>query len=292
MNVKEGLSMLNYKEIDFDEVWFETMGWNSFCQEGRKFFDEYEADFWKKLAPRYTTEYNLNNDTHKIAQKLAELLGENQNILEIGCGTGNFTMLMAEYSKHILGVDFSQDMLNELNKRVISKKYQHIDLVQNKWEDYLPESKFDYIVSVNSLYCIRYMKEALVKMHETTTKGVVLVRTIQEPFLAKLYEDCNLQYNKCLDYELIPIILWRMGILAQVEFIHYTRQKTYNSLAEIEQDILKDLSSTNKYHYDNDFIFRINKDKLQQKLQKYLKIIDDKYVITMPRVTAFIYWKK
>ena len=33
-------------------------------------------------------------------------------------------------------------------------------------------------------------------------------------------------------------------------------------------------------------------DKLQQKLQKYLKIIDDKYVITMPRVTAFIYWKK
>lgn len=29
--------MLDYREIDFDEVWFETMGWNSFCQEGRKF---------------------------------------------------------------------------------------------------------------------------------------------------------------------------------------------------------------------------------------------------------------
>ena len=284
--------MLNYKEIDFDEVWFETMGWNSFCQEDRKFFDKDEADFWKKLAPRYTTEYNLNNDTHKIAQKLAELLGENQNILEIGCGTGNFTMLMAKYSKHILGVDFSQDMLNELNKRLNAENYQHVDLIQSKWEDYSPNNKFDYIVSVNSLYRIRYMKEALVKMHETATKGVILVRTIQESFFAKLYEDCNLQYNKCLDYELIPIILWRMGILAQVEFVQYTRQKTYNSLEEIEQDIAKDLINMNKYRWDNDFIFRVNKDKLNQKIQAYLKIVNEKYVVSMPRVTTFIYWKK
>lgn len=284
--------MLDYREIDFDEVWFETMGWNSFCQEGRKFFDDEEHDFWKKLAPRYTTEYNLNNDTNKIAQKLADLLGENQNILEIGCGTGNFTMLMAKYSKHILGVDFSQDMLNELNKRLNAENYQHVDLIQSKWEDYSPNNKFDYIVSVNSLYRIRYMKEALVKMHETATKGVILVRTIQESFFAKLYEDCNLQYNKCLDYELIPIILWRMGILAQVEFVQYTRQKTYNSLEEIEQDIAKDLINMNKYRWDNDFIFRVNKDKLNQKIQAYLKIVNGKYVVSMPRVTAFIYWKK
>lgn len=48
----------------------------------------------------------------------------------------------------------------------------------------------------------------------------------------------------------------------------------------------------NKYRWDNDFIFRVNKDKLNQKIQAYLKIVNEKYVVSMPRVTTFIYWKK
>lgn len=75
--------MLNYNEIDFNEVWLETMGWNDSYKNQRKFSDEIESIFWKKLASRYTVEYNLNNDTDKIANKLYELLGKNNNILEI-----------------------------------------------------------------------------------------------------------------------------------------------------------------------------------------------------------------
>lgn len=128
--------MLNYHEIDFNRVWFENMGWNDFCKNQRKFSDEIEAAFWKKLAPRYTTEYNLNNDTDKIANRLSELLGKNNNILEIGCGTGNFTVLMAKYSKNILGIDFSSDMLFELKRKLFNKENVNIKLLQSKWENY------------------------------------------------------------------------------------------------------------------------------------------------------------
>ena len=104
--------MLKFTDIDFNAVWQETFGWNAAGDtDNRKFNDQAENDFWVRLAPRYTQEYNLNHDTSLIADKLAGLLGRNKTILEIGCGSGNFTLLMAQYSQQILGLDFSPAML-------------------------------------------------------------------------------------------------------------------------------------------------------------------------------------
>lgn len=64
--------MLNFTDIDFNAVWQETFGWNAAGDtDNRKFNDQAENDFWVRLAPRYTQEYNLNHDTGLIADKLA-----------------------------------------------------------------------------------------------------------------------------------------------------------------------------------------------------------------------------
>ncbi len=107
--------MLKFTDIDFNSVWQETFGWNATAAtDDRKFNDQVESDFWVQLAPRYTQEYNLNHDTGLIAAKLASFLGQDKTILEIGCGSGNFTLLMAQYSRQILGLDFSPAMLQAL----------------------------------------------------------------------------------------------------------------------------------------------------------------------------------
>ena len=78
--------MLKFTDIDFNAVWQETFGWNAAGDtDNRKFNDQAENDFWVRLAPRYTQEYNLNHDTGLITDKLAGLLGRNKTILEIGC---------------------------------------------------------------------------------------------------------------------------------------------------------------------------------------------------------------
>jgi hypothetical protein len=64
--------MLKLTDIDFNAVWQETFGWNTDDKSGRKFDDRVESDFWVKLAPRYTEEYNLNHDTPLIAQRLQQ----------------------------------------------------------------------------------------------------------------------------------------------------------------------------------------------------------------------------
>ena len=114
--------MLKFTDIDFNAVWQETFGWNAAGDtDNRKFNDQAENDFWVRLAPRYTQEYNLNHDTGLIADKLAGLLGRNKTILEIGCGSGNFTLLMAQYSQQILGLDFSPAMLAVLERGGLPK---------------------------------------------------------------------------------------------------------------------------------------------------------------------------
>lgn len=172
---------------------------------------------------------------------------------------------------------------------MLNKTNVNIELLQSKWEDYSNKKQYDYIVSVNSLYRISDIKNALIKMNEIAIKGVILIRTIQQPFLADLYDNCNLKYQKCLDYELLPIILWKMGILAQVEFVHYRRKKIYNSLSKIKQEIIKDFEKITPYAQ---YIYDTNKNLLNDGLKNYIEIIDNKYVLSMPRITAFIYWKK
>lgn len=107
--------MQQLKKIDLDEIWQKEQGWNAKRKSGRKFDDEVELRFWEGLAPHYAERFNLYRDVHGLGDWIHEKFGENQRILDVGCGCGNFTIPMAKYSKDILAVDFSPAMLSELS---------------------------------------------------------------------------------------------------------------------------------------------------------------------------------
>lgn len=275
--------MLKLTDIDFNAVWQETFGWNTDDKSGRKFDDRVESDFWVKLAPHYTEEYNLNHDTPLIAQRLQQLLGSGHSILEIGCGSGNFTALMARYSKSILGLDFSPAMLTVLQQRLLAEGISNVQTQSGKWEDFTTDAAFDYIVSVNSLYRIRDMAAALHKMNAYSRRGFVIVRTIQSPFFYRLYRDCGLDCAECLDYQLLPLLLWQQGIQADVEFLHYTKNRSFNDLETVVQEMRNDLGSE---------VFTSQRDKLLSALEQQAVAVPDGYTVSQPRTTVIISVKK
>lgn len=275
--------MLKLTDIDFNAVWQETFGWNTDDKSGRKFDDQVESDFWVKLAPHYTEEYNLNHDTPLIAQRLHQLLGNGHSILEIGCGSGNFTALMARYSKSILGLDFSPAMLTVLQQRLLAEGIGNVQTHTGKWEDFTTDAAFDYIVSVNSLYRIRDMAAALHKMNAYSRRGFVIVRTIQRPFFYRLYRDCGLDCAECLDYQLLPLLLWQQGIQADVEFLHYTKNRSFNDLETVVQEMRNDLGSE---------VFTSQRDKLLSALEQQAVAVSDGYTVSQPRTTVIISEKK
>lgn len=275
--------MQNFKDIDFNSVWQETMGWNISDKSGRKFDDQVESNFWVQLAPHYTKEYDLNKDTDLIADRLSALLGTDRTILEIGCGSGNFTALMARYSRSILGLDFSPAMLAVLEERRLAEGISNIRTQAGKWEDFTTDAVFDYIVSVNSLYRIRDMAAALHKMNAYSRRGFIIVRTIQRPFFYRLYRDCGLDCAECPDYQMLPLLLWQQGIQADVEFLHYTKIKSFTDIDAVSQEMCYDLSKKTFLTYREPLLRRFQEQALMQ---------DSAQQISQPRTTVIISVKK
>lgn len=275
--------MNNFADLDLNAVWLESMGWNVPDKSGRKFDDEVEARFWDKLAPRYTDEYNLNHDTSLLALKLKELMGEGKTVLEIGAGSGNFTVLMAAYASEILAFDFSSAMLGELKKRLEREKITNVFTQQGKWEEYFPENKYDYIVSVNSLYRIRDIESALMKMYNVSKEGIIILRTIQRPYFYKLYQKLGIKYTECPDYELLPLFFWRKGIGADVTYVNYCKEKTYAAIKDACTEILGELGREVYAAHEADLKTLLGKEAIQS---------GSGYIFSQPRTSVFITVKK
>lgn len=274
---------MHYNEINFNEVWQETMGWDSLGADDRKSNDAVEQAFWNKIAPLYTEKYNLNNDTELLKEKLLAKIDDGSSVLEIGSGTGNFTVFMANKASHVLGIDFAYAMIRECKKRLQEASINNVELCQGKWEEYDLQTPYDYVVSINSLYRIQHMESALKKMYEHCNKGIVIIRTIQRPFLYDTYKNYGVQVNECLDYQLIPILFWINKIHADVEYVKYSKTVFYESEGCLMDTLRTELGDKAFAKLGN----KIMSDLLSKALFK-----DKGIYITQPRVSVIISVRK
>jgi ubiquinone/menaquinone biosynthesis C-methylase UbiE len=74
-----------------------------------------------------------------------------QQILDIGCGTGEFSRLLAGRAERVLAIDLSPQMVRLARER--SKLYPNIDFVECDVMTYqLPDNRFDCIASLTTLH--------------------------------------------------------------------------------------------------------------------------------------------
>jgi len=91
----------------------------------------------------YDTVENKTRDLE--ARALHEIiLGENLEILEIGCGTGKNTEFLQTKAKHLIGADFSAEMLEKAKSKITAEnvEFRQLDLREN-WN--FTENSFDLI---------------------------------------------------------------------------------------------------------------------------------------------------
>lgn len=89
---------------------------------------------------------SVENKTRDIeAKALREMIsGENLNILEIGCGTGKNTEFLQAKAKHLIGADFSSEMLEKAKAKITAEnvEFRQLDL-RETWE--FADDSFDLI---------------------------------------------------------------------------------------------------------------------------------------------------
>ena len=232
--------MNQFKSFDVNDLWYQEE-WNIIDDNERKFNDEKELQFWVETAPGYSKRYNLYRDVKGLPEWLQNNLGHNNKILEVGPGTGNFSIPLAKYSKEILAVDFSPAMIKELAMKVKNQNIKNISIIHSKWEDFEEPYDADFVLSVNSLYRVRELENALKKIINYGKKGFVIIRTVFKPHFHEIYDSLELNYKRNSDFIFIPMMLWNLGVYADVQYMQYYRQNQYANWEEVELQFKEEL---------------------------------------------------
>jgi ubiquinone/menaquinone biosynthesis C-methylase UbiE len=106
-----------------------------------------DFDLIASLSDETTWDHNAHYHGHLLGQ-MPERCGQ---ILEIGCGTGEFSRLLAERAGKVLAIDLSTQMIRLAQER--SRFHPNIDFVKGDVMTYqFPDNRFDCIATITTLH--------------------------------------------------------------------------------------------------------------------------------------------
>ena len=96
-------------------------------------------------------EESWNHNSHYHSFLLSHIPESCDQILEIGCGTGKFSQLLAQRASKVLAIDLSPQMIRVAQEN--SARYSNIDFVLGDVLEYpLPANHFDCIATLTTLH--------------------------------------------------------------------------------------------------------------------------------------------
>jgi ubiquinone/menaquinone biosynthesis C-methylase UbiE len=109
------------------------------------------------------------------SEVIIELLrpGNEETILDAGCGTGVFTLDILALGARIVGLDISLSML--MRARQKTKGYPFYTVIGNMMNLPFPDCAFDKVISVTALEFIKDARGALKELFRVTKQGGCLV---------------------------------------------------------------------------------------------------------------------
>jgi ubiquinone/menaquinone biosynthesis C-methylase UbiE len=128
--------------------------------------DDNSADIWNAAAPNFDNEPDHGLRDPVVRQAWTTLLASflptsPVNVLDIGCGTGSLSVLMAGLSHQVTGIDFSPAMIELAQAKAAAQDYQIEFHVMDATSPYLTASQFDVIICRHVLWALPDISQVL-----------------------------------------------------------------------------------------------------------------------------------
>ncbi len=152
------------------------------------------TDYWNKRASGYSNSVQSElkdvsqirwvNAINRYAPSMNRL-----KVLDIGCGPGLFSIMMATCAHDVMGVDYSEEMLKEA--RVNAKECnQDIEFVKMDAQNLgFADETFDLIVTRNVTWCLEDPKKAYTEWFRVLKKGGRVVNFDANHYLDRFDKD-------------------------------------------------------------------------------------------------------
>jgi ubiquinone/menaquinone biosynthesis C-methylase UbiE len=136
----------------------------------RRLFDEWP----EKYDQWFTTPIGRLIKEYE-SEVILELLSprNEERILDVGCGTGIFTLDILALGTHVVGLDISPSMLRRARQK--AKEYPFYTTIGNMMNLPFVDCAFDKVVSITALEFIKDARGALREMFRVTKQGGCLV---------------------------------------------------------------------------------------------------------------------
>ncbi|NPV51371.1 MAG: methyltransferase domain-containing protein [Candidatus Methanofastidiosum sp.] len=171
-------------------------------------------DFWEQLS--YYDEFMAySRYPGKILERISFFLSSKDTILDIGAGTGAFTIPLSELSNKILALDPSPHQLKILKDKAKTAKRNNILYLEKEWKDASKEelSGIDYSIAAYSFFeddICSFLEKAI----SVSSKGIFFVFRAGrgDPLREFVYDTKN-----SVDFLHLYNILYEMGYIFNVE---------------------------------------------------------------------------
>lgn len=176
------------------------------------------ADDWDKRSKDMAPRMQRSSYVEDFISRM-DLSGE-EVVLDIGCGPGTLAIPLAKKVKHVIAIDFSRSMLDELEAYATREGITNITTHHIGWEDdWSILGDIDIAVASRSME-VEDMNIALTKMSKIAKVACYLTYKVGGSYVdMEIVDYIGKKIITKPDYWYIPLILYTQGLLAKVDYI-------------------------------------------------------------------------
>ncbi len=245
------------------------------------------ADFWERRARGFhrSTKDTVVNDPFFL--RLCEKVNSQISVLDVGAGTGRFTLALSPRVNRIIAVEPSKAMLDFLRQDAADQDLRNISFVQSTWQEAPENLQADIVICSHVVYPIRDIEPFLSKLHNAALQSCYIYAraTHIDALTADLWRHFH-HSERCMPPSYIHVVdvLYEMGIFANVEIVSLPPSLRYPSLDVAVTEMAEQLI------LPEDEKTRV---ELRALLEKWLVEINGMLVPPMQEMLcAIIWWEK
>ncbi len=222
---------------EWKRMWAESQE-GSFMESLRGTEREWKG-FWDDKAGEYLENVKKEEGYYRdIIQHLANEghFKPGDDILDIACGPGTYSLLLAESAKSVTAIDISRGMLSALEAEAKRRSLANIATICSSWQDYEPDRKYDLVLT--ALSPAINGPEMLMKMEKASKRSCCYVAFGDERFTQLRNEIWSFLIGKKWEggrfNVSIPFgLLMSMGRKPNVKFFHRKPARGAQSIDEV-----------------------------------------------------------
>ena len=164
LQVVEGGPVITYGNIVREKDERKTRIAQYWTRRSDSFLEQRRAELHSALAGRWMTELKKHLPEKK-----------NLRILDVGCGTGFFTILLAKDGHQVTGIDLTPDMITHAKELAEEEKADCQFAVMDAENPDFPDEEFDVIVSRNLTWTLPDAEHAYQEWFRVLKPGGVMI---------------------------------------------------------------------------------------------------------------------